>query len=168
MMRWTAPLLTLALSACASYGGSGLRPGEARLEDVQGVMGPPAMRWTEADGSVQLAYPRGPAGLHTFMVKLGSDGRLQSIENVLDQAGFARISPGMSKEQVLRVLGPPDYSRTTYFKARDELVWDWHFCASSLNTARFLVLFDASAGTVRSTMALIEFLGRRPAAPCGG
>ncbi len=131
-------------------------------------MGPPAMRWLDADGSVQLAYPRGPAGLHSFMVKLGPDGRLQSIENVLNQAGFARISPGMSKEQVLRVLGPPDDSRTVYFKARDELVWDWRFCASNLNTARFLVLFDATAGTVRSSMALSEYIGRRPVAPCGG
>ena len=168
MMRWTALLLTFVLAACASYSGSGLRPGEARLADIEGVMGPPAMRWLDADGSVQLAYPRGPAGLHTFMVKLGPDGRLQSIENVLNQTGFARISPGLSKEQVLRVLGPPDNSRTVYFKARDELVWDWRFCASTLNTARFLVLFDATVGTVRSSMALSEYIGRRPVSPCGG
>lgn len=159
-MRSITLLLTVVLAACASYSGAGLRPGEARLEDVQALMGQPAMRWQDADGSVQLAYPRGPVGFHTFMVKLGPDGRLQSIANVLDDAGFARISAGMTKEQVLRVLGPPDYSRTVYFKARDELVWDWRFCPYHRSAARFLVLFDGTAGTVRGTMAQTEYYGR--------
>ena len=159
MMRLTVVLLTLVLAACASYSGAGLRPGEARLDDVVQLMGQPAMRWQDPDGSIQLAYPRGPAGIHTFMVKLGPDGRLQSIANVLDEAGFARIRPGMTQEQVLRVLGPPDYGRTAYFKARDELVWDWRACTYNLDLQRIYVLFDATAGTVRSTMSVDELIG---------
>ena len=159
MMRLTVVLLTLVLAACASYSGAGLRPGEARLDDVVQLMGQPAMRWQDPDGSIQLAYPRGPAGIHTFMVKLGPDGRLQSIANVLDEAGFARIRPGMTQEQVLRVLGPPDYGRTAYFKARDELVWDWRACTYNLDIQRIYVLFDATAGTVRSTMSVDELIG---------
>jgi hypothetical protein len=159
-MRLITLLLTTMLGACASYSGTGLRPGEARLEDVQNLMGQPAMRWQEPDGSIQLAYPRGPAGFHTFMVKLGPDGRLQSIVNVLDEAGIARISAGMTKEQVLHVLGPPNYSRTVYFKARDELVWDWRFCPNTMNAARLLVLFDGTSGAVRSAMAQTEYIGR--------
>lgn len=167
MMRLTVVLLTLVLAACASYSGEGLRPGEARLEDVERLMGQPAMRWQDPDGSVQLAYPRGPAGIHTFMVTLGPDGRLQSKINVLDEAGLARIHPGMTKEQVLRVLGPPDYSRTAYFKARDELVWDWRACTYNLNIQRLYVLFDATAGTVRSTMTQDELFGSEGIAiPC--
>jgi hypothetical protein len=160
MMRFTVVLLTLVLAACASYRGAGLRPGEARLEDVVQRMGQPAMRWQDPDGSIQLAYPRGPAGIHTFMVKLGPDGRLQSIVNVLDKAGLARIHPGMTQAQVLRVLGPPDYGRTAYFKARDELVWDWRACTYNVNIQRIYVLFDATAGTVRSTMSQDELFGR--------
>ena len=160
MMRLTVVLSALVLAACASYGGAGLRPGEARLEDVVRLMGQPAMRWQDPDGSIQLAYPRGPAGIHTFMVKLGADGRLQSNANVLDEAGFARIRPGMTQEQVLRVLGPPDYGRTAYFKARDELVWDWRACTYNVNIQRLYVLFDATAGTVRSTMSQDELFGR--------
>jgi hypothetical protein len=158
----------MLLAACASYSGSGLKPGEARLEEVQGLMGPPAMRWQEPDGSVQLAYPRGPAGVHTFMVKLGPDGRLQSIANVLEENSFARIHVGMSKDEVLHVLGPPDYSRTVYFKARDELVWDWRYCQIYGYAARFMVLFDGASGAVRSAITLSEALGNRTAAArCG-
>lgn len=159
MMRLTVVLLTLVLAACASYSGAGLRPGEARLEDVVRLMGQPALRWQDPDGSIQLAYPRGPEGIHTFMVKLGPDGRLQSNVNVLDKAGLARIRPGMTQEQVLRVLGPPDYRRTAYFRARDELVWDWRACTYNLNIQRIFVLFDATAGTVRSTMSRDEWFG---------
>ena len=159
MLRLTVVLLTLVLSACASYSGAGLRPGEARFEDVLRLMGQPALRWQDPDGSMQLAYPRGPAGIHTFMVKLAPDGRLQSKANVLDEAGLARIRRGMTQEQVLRVLGPPDYGRTAYFKARDELVWDWRACTYNVNIQRLYVLFDATAGTVRSTMAMDELFG---------
>jgi hypothetical protein len=74
----------MLLAACASYSGSGLKPGEARLDDVQGLIGLPATSWRGPDGSVQLAYSRSQVGFHTFMVALGPDGRLQSIANVLE------------------------------------------------------------------------------------
>lgn len=160
MKTWITLLATMLLAACASFSGSGLKPGEARLEDVQGLMGPPAMRWQEPDGSVQLAYPRGPFGYHTFMVKLGPDGRLRSIANVLEEESFARIRAGMTKDEVLRVLGPPDHSLSVYFKARDELVWDWRYCQIFGSPAHFFVLFDGTAGTVRSTMTQAEMFGR--------
>src|SRR3989338_4110607 len=98
-----AILSALLLAACASYGGIGLKPGESNLEDVLRVMGNPAMRWQDPDGSQQLAYPR---GIHTFMVQIGADGRMQRIENVMGIKTFARISSGMTKNQVLRILGP--------------------------------------------------------------
>ncbi len=156
MKFWTSLIPTLLLAACASYSGSGLVPGSARLADVQARMGPPAMRWQDADGSVQLAYPRGPLGLDTYMVRLGPDGRLQSIVNVLDEDSFAHLRAGMTKEEVLRLIGPPDHSRSVYFKARDELAWEWRFREVYGNAARFVVLFDASAGIVRSTLTLPE------------
>jgi hypothetical protein len=152
-----ALVLSMLLAACASYSGSGLKPGEARLEDVQALMGAPAIRWQDADGSIQLAYPSGPAGYDTFMARLGADGRLQSITNVLEPTSFAKIQPGMTKDEVLRVLGPPDYSRTVYFKARDELVWDWRCRLQSATPGRFLVLFDNTSGTVRSTMSQVDY-----------
>lgn len=64
-------------------------------------MGNPAVRWQDPDGSQQLAYPR---GIHTFMVRTGPDGKMQSIENVMGMKTFVRIRPGMTKSQVLRIL----------------------------------------------------------------
>jgi hypothetical protein len=146
-------LSAFLLVACASYSGTGLKPGEARFEDVLRVMGNPAMRWQDSDGSQQLAYPR---GIHTFMVQIGSDGKMQRIENVMDMKTFARIRPDMTKSQVLRMLGPSVPSGSAYFKARDELVWEWRYCDEWNEPARFDVLFDGSKEVVRSTMSLTE------------
>jgi len=158
--RILALVASLVVAACASYGGGSLKPGEARLEDVYLAMGQPALQWQDPDGSRQLAYPRGPMGYDTFMVRLGPDGRLLSIENVLNEKHLATVRAGMSKEQVLRVLGPPDASATTYFKARDELVWDWRYLSADFNEPmRMMVLFDAASGTVRSTMVKVEYIG---------
>ena len=157
----TIPSLLL-LAGCASYSGSSLLPGQAGLEEVVHTMGEPALRWQDADGSLQLAYPRGPAGFDTFMVRLGPDGRLRSIDRVLDPAHLAQVRPDMSQEQVLRLLGPPDANCTVYFKSRDELVWDWRYRAVSGEPTRMMVLFDNSSGRVRSTMVQPEqkgFLG---------
>lgn len=143
---------SLLLAACASYSGRGLNPGESKLADIEAVMGNAAMRWQNADGSLQLAYPRGPAGFHTYMVVVGGDGRLQSINNVLDVKTMARIQQGMTQEQVLRILGPTTCSRA-YFAARDELVWSWRYLDDFRDSSHFFVLFDASKGTVRSTMS---------------
>lgn len=148
----------LLLGACATYEGRGLLPGTARLEDVLRVMGEPARRWRDADGTVQLSYPRGPMGYHSYMVGLAPDGKLQRIENVMDEAFFARIRPGMNMEQVVRTLGPPYPGWTVYFKARDELVWEWRYCDTASHASRFNVLFDNSTGTVRSTLAMTEEL----------
>jgi hypothetical protein len=167
--RMTAAGFAVLLSACAGYGGHDLKPGIATLPEVVATMGEPAMRWKDADGREQLAYPRGPAGTQTFMAFIGSDGRLDRIEGVLDMEHFARIQPGKSDQAaVLRLLGPSQPRWTEYFKARDELVWEWRFCDSWNQLARFDVLFDASSGIVRTTYQRPDLMGRDGTAPfCG-
>lgn len=150
----------MLLSACAGYSGRGLEPGVARLADVLSVMGEPAMRWKNADGSEQLAYPRGPDGVHTFMVFVGADGRMESIGNVLDTPHFARVVAGKSDQAaVLRLLGPPVPQWTLYFKARDELAWEWLFCDDTNLMGRFNVLFDGTTGIVRNTLQRQDMRG---------
>jgi hypothetical protein len=151
--RW---LLTLLLVGCASYSGSSLKPGSASLADVVAVMGSPAMQWTNADRSVQLSYPRGPAGFHSYMVYLDAGGRLERIENVMDGASFARVKADLTKDDVLRILGPSFPGWSVYFPARRELAWEWRYCNGRGTASRFDVLFDNDTGRVRSTMSLDE------------
>jgi len=170
--RWQyllAPVGVSLLSACAGYSGWGLQPGVTTLPEVGATMGTPALRWKNANGSEQLAYPRGPAGTQTFMVFIAPDGRLQQIEAVLDMEHFARIEPGKSdQESVLRLIGPPAPQWTAYFKERDELVWEWQYCDAWNQLARFDVLFDATTGIVRTSYQRQALMGANGVAPfCG-
>lgn len=154
---WAVFFFVLLLVACA--GAPVLRPGESGVEEVQREMGAPALRWQDADGSTHMAYPHGPMGFKTLMVHLDPGGRLRSVENVLDAEHFSAIKPGMDKEQVLHLLGPPPPQWTVYFKARDELAWEWRYCDAWNVAARFDVLFDATKGTVHSTLSIRENCG---------
>ena len=169
MKRLFVLVATLLLSACAAYSGSGLKPGVATLSDVLATMGEPAMRWDDPDGRIQLAYPRGPMATQTFMAYIAPDGRLERIEKALVPENFARIVHGKSNQaDVLRLLGPSYPGWTAYFKARDELVWEWRICDGIGQQAKFDVLFDATTGIVRSSYQRPDLVGRDGIAPsCG-
>lgn len=159
-------LLIACLSACAAYDGHRLPVGVASFNDVLAQMGPPAMHWQNSDGSEQLAYPRGPMGVHTFMVYLGTDKRLERIENALVSERFARVRPGEDDQNaILRLFGPPNPEWTVYYQARDELVWQWLICDDWNRLARFSVLFDGRSGLVRSTLQVPELRGRDGVVP---
>ena len=160
--------IVMLVSACAGYSGSNLKPGVSLLPEVIASMGEPAMRWNDPDGRVQLAYPRGPAGTQTFMVFMGADGGLERIEGVLDEKHFAQIEIGKSDQAtVLRLLGPLTLM-PTYFKARDELVWEWRFCDSWNQAAFFDVLFDGTTGIVRTTLQRPDYPNFKGVVPsCG-
>lgn len=149
-------LFCVLLSGCASYSGSGLKPGIASEADVLQTMGTPSLRWDLPDGGRQLAYPRGPAGFETFMVFIDGGGKLLRITEVLNTESFARIREGMTQTEVLQLIGPPQPQWTAYFKARNELVWEWRYCNSWREAARFDVLFDASTKKVRTTQTWTE------------
>ena len=150
-----ALLATSLLVGCAAYDGFGLQPG-SRIEDAEQLMGVPAMRWTEADGGQTLVYPRGPMGYHTFFVRSDAMGYIVSRENVLVMRHFARIQAGMTTDEVLRTLGPPVPEWTVYFKACDELVWEWRYCDDWNEPARFDALSHATPMPVRSTLSSTE------------
>ena len=166
-LRLAALLCAATLAGCAGY-GAGLVPGRSTADDVLRTMGLPAQQWTNADGSRQFAYPRGPMGVHTHMVSVDRDGRLQRIDNVLDEEDFARIHPGMTQDEVLRTIGPPWPGWTVYFKARDELVWEWRYCDVWAQYARFDVLFDGTSRLVRSTLSQTESQTGQCGDPWGG
>ncbi len=151
---WFASVLLFA--GCASYSGGTLKPGEATLADVERVMGPPAMRWPGADGSLKIAYPRGPHGYHTWMVRLAPDGKLRDIRNVLEPESFNTIRPGMTQDEVLLALGPSQPHWTQRFPARNELVWEWRWCNNFGEPSRFDVIFDERSSRVRSTLSQTE------------
>jgi len=115
-MKILVPLLAVALAACASYSGYGLQPGSATEADVVKAMGKPALEFSTDGGGRDLIFPRGPLGTQTFIAHLDSRGTLQGIDPVLNEDHFYRIKAGMTRDEVLRMIGPP--SETMNFGPR--------------------------------------------------
>ena len=124
-MRLTALTLCAALLAgCATQDRDArLQPGSSREADVLTLYGQPRRVWPEADGGRTLEYSTQPMGRHCYLVRLTADGRLVSVEDGLSPANRAHVEPGMTPEQVSRLLGA-ERSRV-FFHLSGEDVWDW-------------------------------------------
>ena len=106
-MKSSILLAAVLLAGCASYSGYGLRPGSATENDVRQTMGRPALELPESGGGKELFYPRGPLGTQTFVALVDSGGVLKGIDQVLDDDHFAAIHVGQTRDEVLRMIGPP-------------------------------------------------------------
>ena len=124
--------LTRMLAALASVLGfygcdaahlADLKPGISTAQEVRERLGAPGAEWPNADGSVTWEYTRQPEGTECFMVTVGPDNVVKSIENVLTPRNFARVQPGWTKDQVRRLLGKP--RSVQVFSLKKEEVWDW-------------------------------------------
>ena len=124
MRLTTLALCFTLLAGCATPDRDArLQPGSSREADVVALYGPPGRVWPEADGGRTLEYTTQPMGRHAWMVRLSADGRLVSVVDGLSPAGRARVEPGMTPEQVSRLLGR-ERSRV-FFRNSGEDVWDW-------------------------------------------
>jgi SmpA / OmlA family len=115
----------LALFGCASfYRGSGLVPGVSTGADVAADMGRPAEIIKLPGGESLWTYPRG-LGRQTYAVRLGADDRVRSLSQVLTLQNLARLEPGRSTpEDVKLLLGPP--FRTTEMARLRRDVWEYY------------------------------------------
>lgn len=120
-----AAVMVAALGGCATpVKDERLRPGASTGAEVQQYYGAPSRVWPEADGGRTLEYATQPFGQTCFMVRLDAQDRLVSATDGLSAANRARIEPGLTPEQVSRLLGR-ERSRV-FFQLSGEDVWDWN------------------------------------------
>jgi len=153
-MKPLAFLATVLLAGCASYGGSSLVKNQSTEAEVRGTMGVPAIVFDTGGGTKRLVYPRGPLGLETFMADVGPDGRVISIRNVLNDETFVHIRPGMTKDEVLRMIGPP--GETMGFQLSRTHAWDYRFQDTWGYRAIFSVTFNERDIVVSKFVQRIE------------
>lgn len=149
----TAGLLAVALlvAGCAATAFYGLEPGRSTEGDVRRALGEPAMSLPDADGSLRIAFPRGPLGTQTWMAFLSPEGRLLRLEQALTDDNLRRVTAGVAREDVLRLIGPP--WRTIEFPNRRQVAWDYRFQDTWGYLADFSVMID-ERGTVAETVTV--------------
>ena len=125
--RILAALGIVASLAGCDAGIETLKPGVSTAQEVRSVLGEPTFEWREADGSLVWEYAGPRAGYVTYMVTIGADGVMRELAQVLTDAYFARVHPGMDKAEIRRLIGRP--METMTFPARSEEVWTWRYGA---------------------------------------
>ena len=150
ILRATALALAALATGCANF--SAIEPGDS-AQSVTERVGAPMTVWKNSDGSELWQYPQGYYATQTFMITV-ADGHVRETHQALSEPYFSMVQPGMSREDVFRLLGRP--RETWYFPPRDEEVWIWRYYEVSYMF--FNVLFDRTSGKVRSTQRLQEII----------
>jgi hypothetical protein len=152
LLASSALSVALALAGCDSRRIMELEEGVSTEADVRARFGRPAAIHADADGGRTLEYPRQPAGQVNYMISIGPDGTMSALRQVLQPSEFAKVTPGLDRQQVRRLLGQP--ARVQSYALKGEEVWDWRFLVGPRGHV-FSVTFDAG-GRVVSTATTLD------------
>lgn len=137
--------MLLLQSACDPQKVAELEEGVSTEAEVRTRFGEPAAVYDEPNGDRTFEYPRQPAGQTNYMISIGADGRMTALRQVLKPATFARVTPGMDRDQVRRLLGRP--AKAQAYALKEEEVWDWRY-ADGQEIKLFSVTFDRDGRVV--------------------
>lgn len=139
------------LAGCDDQRIKELEEGLSTEIDVRQRFGEPEHIWLEADGSRTLEYNRQPAGRRNYMITIGTDGKMSALRQVLAPHNFEKVQPGMTQEQVRRLLGKPAKQMT--YALKQETEWDWNWNDPPARDMIFTVVFGSDGRVRRSGSA---------------
>jgi hypothetical protein len=139
----------LLIAGCAALEPPAFAPGTS-MGEVESRMGKPRDIVQAPGGGTVWQYPNGPLGQTTYMVDFGADQRVRSVYQALTFERFAKIVPGTTTQDDIRLLfGRP--GQTMFFSRMDEEVWSYRYQSGASSNWIFNVNFDAKSRLVRST-----------------
>lgn len=106
LLRSVVALAFAALTGCASFAPGALPPGTT-IDQARRMPFGPTGEYRLPGGETRLEFNGGSFGRQTFMLDFDSHGRLVRNQQVLTEAEFAKIAPGMTSGEVLMRLGHP-------------------------------------------------------------
>lgn len=134
------------LSACATP--QSLAPGTT-LDQARAKLGNPTGSYPLLGGGTRLQYSNQPFDQSVWNADFDSQGRLARVEQVMNDAAFARVQSGKdTRNEVLRDFGQP--AETFNYKLRDESAWMYRYYTYGGFKAAMFIYFDP-AGVVKRT-----------------
>ena len=155
--------LMMGLVGCDQQRIAELEEGVATETDVRARFGEPEKTWDAADmanvpatggaaqaltapGARTLEYNRQPQGMVNYMITIGADGKMSALRQVLNPQNFAAVLPGMSMEQVRKLLGKQ--LKVTPYALKNQTHYDWRYLNPPNTAMIFTVVFDADLRVV--------------------
>lgn len=140
-------LLSLTLGGCAVFTPPRAYTSEA---EVLAERGQPTARWPNPDGSTVLEFSTQPYGTTCLMVEIDASGAVRRQWNALAEDNLARVKPGMTQDEVRRLLG--QYRSVQRFALSGEEVWDWNIPKESIDLiATYFNVHFADGKVVRTS-----------------
>ena len=146
LAAWCA-IVALSMVACDPQRVEKLEEGVSTEIDVRQQFGEPVTVTVQADGTRTMEYPRQPEGWTNYVVKIGRDGKVSSLRQLLNDDNFARVRPGMDAQQVRLLLGRPAEQKR--YALKNEEVWSWRY--KPVNESRLFNVTFGSDGKVLGT-----------------
>jgi len=159
-MKLAAALMMLSFAAL--LGGCSaprsLVAGQSTEADVRARAGTPTDTRVDRNGDKLWEYATGPEGVETYLVRIGTDGKVKEVTQLLTEAQLAKVVPGtMTRADVRGLLGRPS-DESTY---RSGLTWSWRFLRAGAQPGYLVVTFNPD-GTVKDKIAIIDPSGDTP------
>jgi len=119
---------------------------------VRAGVGKPTDTRVDRNGDKLWEYASGPVGYQTYLVRIGADGKVKEVTQLLVEEQFAKVIPGkMTKADVTDLLGRPS-DETTY---RTGLTWSWRYLLGGVSPGYMVVTFNPD-GTVKDKITVID------------
>lgn len=136
------------LAACDEQRAARLEEGVSSEAEVRRQFGEPAQITERADGSKLLSYPRQPEGWTNYEAEISADGKLIALRQLLTEANFAKVQPGLTDLAVAKLLGR--HARELRYATKPgETVRRWHVQRGQ-DKKVFDVTFDADGKVLSS------------------
>ena len=151
---------TLVLLSCIGLLGGCANPnflivGQSTRADVQARLGTPTETRVDRNGDQLWDYATGPEGIETHRVRIGADGKVKEVTQLLTEERFDKVVRGtMNKADVKEQLGPP--SEENIYGAG--LTWSWRIKKFGMMPGHMVVSFNPE-GTVRDKIIMIDPTG---------
>lgn len=129
--------------------------GHSTEADVRAQVGKPTDTRVDRNGDQLWEYAGGPEGFETYLVRIGTEGKVKEVTQLLAEDQLAKVVPGkMTKADVRDLLGRPSYEET-YLTG---LTWSWRFLRVGVQPGYLVVTFNPDS-TVKDKIVIIDMSG---------
>jgi outer membrane protein assembly factor BamE (lipoprotein component of BamABCDE complex) len=153
-MRIATLLPVLLAALLAGCGSAMLVPGQSTQSDVRAALGAPTDTRKDRNGDDVWDYAGGQEGPESWRVRIGADGKVKEVTQLVTEDRLLSIVPGSStRDEVRDVLGRPGEQRVMGVGE----TWMWRYETAGGLRGHLVVSFN-SDGTVRERGTVMDAL----------
>ena len=146
-------VLLLAIAALAGCAGPrAMVPGQSTVVEMRAKVGTPTDIRFDRNGDELWEYATGPMGYETHLVRIGTDGKVKEVTQILTEDQMLKLVPGtMTKADARNLLGRPSDQTFT----ASGTVWSWRFMKFGVQPGFLTVRFNPD-NTVMDRIVILD------------